>query len=509
MTIIPPLARVRNTRRIALSMALLLASATIAVSVPQRADANGTCLLDGDGVAPDPYLVGTAEDLKKVGVGECSLGAHYLQVADVTLFTPEPGQSNFTRIGIDVFNPFTGVYDGGKHRITGLVIDTTGDDVGMFGATGSNSVLRNIRMVDVSVKTDGVRVGSLVGWNFGRIENVSVNGAVVTSTHSSLVGGVVGHNDNGGRIASVSVMAATISADVSFAGGVVGYEDAGEIRNVYVIGTNVSAGAVNAYAGGIVGQAETGSVIQNVFASAVASGQGFVGSLAGSTNSDITASFFDVEVSENSAPAGASGFGTNIDATGKTTAEMTSFATFAAVWNTDGNTVIVEGWQAPNNPTWGICSQVNDGYPFLLWEYDTDPCSAAVVETGVTASTFTLSCAGPLVVGATITCTVGGGDGGIEILWRAAHDLPFAGAGVTLDADGAGMFVFVIPAAAVGRELTVELVEWRAPMSLGVVGGPVPASVPAGEGRVPLAVWLLALLAAVGAVLVKRGPVVV
>jgi len=39
-------------------------------------------------------------------------------------------------------------------------------------------------------------------------------------------------------------------------------------------------------------------------------------------------------------------------------------------------------------------------------------------------------------------------------------------------------------------------VEWIAPVSLGVVGGPLPSSVPAGEGRAP--VWTLGLLALAG-----------
>jgi hypothetical protein len=109
------------------------------------------------------------------------------------------------------------------------------------------------------------------------------------------------------------------------------------------------------------------------------------------------------------------------------------------------------------------------------------------------------------VVGATVTCTVTGGDAGIDILWRAAYNPVFAGEGVTLDASGSGEFSFTVPAAALGEELTVELVEWIAPVSLGVVGGPVPSSVPSGEGPVP--VWSLAVLALAGLLLLllRRG----
>jgi MYXO-CTERM domain-containing protein len=114
-----------------------------------------------------------------------------------------------------------------------------------------------------------------------------------------------------------------------------------------------------------------------------------------------------------------------------------------------------------------------------------------------------VSCApSPLVADASVTCTVTGGDAGIDILWRAAYNPVFAEAGVKLDADGTGTFAFTAPAAALGQELTVELVEWLAPLSLGVVGGPVPTSVPSGGGPVP--VWSLVLLALAGGLVLRR-----
>ncbi len=44
----------------------------------------------------------------------------------------------------------------------------------------------------------------------------------------------------------------------------------------------------------------------------------------------------------------------------------------------------------------------------------------------------------------------------------------------------------------------MELVEWTAPLSLGTVGGPVPTSVPSGEGPVPAWSLVLAVLIALG-----------
>jgi hypothetical protein len=122
---------------------------------------------------------------------------------------------------------------------------------------------------------------------------------------------------------------------------------------------------------------------------------------------------------------------------------------------------------------------------------------------GASVPKVTLSCA-PLSapVGATVTCVVTGGDPGISMLWRASYNPVFAAAGVTLGADGTGTFSFVVPAAASGQEVMVELVEWTAPVSIGVAGGGslVPTSVPAGEGPdvpiVPLAVTVASALVA-------------
>jgi alpha-tubulin suppressor-like RCC1 family protein len=122
---------------------------------------------------------------------------------------------------------------------------------------------------------------------------------------------------------------------------------------------------------------------------------------------------------------------------------------------------------------------------------------------GAVPSALALVCSSNVQVGAEITCTVSGGDAGIDILWRAAYNPVFAGEGVTLDASGSGEFAFMVPAAALGQELTVELVEWTAPISLGVVGGPVPSSVPSGGG--PVSVWTLGLLALFGFGLLRRG----
>jgi hypothetical protein len=113
--------------------------------------------------------------------------------------------------------------------------------------------------------------------------------------------------------------------------------------------------------------------------------------------------------------------------------------------------------------------------------------STAPPPDGVVGASLTLACTpDALRVGTLVTCTITGGDPDVDILWRAAYNPVFAGAGITLDQDGSGTFTFTVPRAALGSSLTVELVEWTVPLDLGTVAGPVPASVPAGGGAPPV-----------------------
>jgi YVTN family beta-propeller protein len=85
--------------------------------------------------------------------------------------------------------------------------------------------------------------------------------------------------------------------------------------------------------------------------------------------------------------------------------------------------------------------------------------------------------------GSRVTCRLSGGDGGTGVEWRASYNPTFAGATVVLDAAGEGGFSFVVPAAALGSPLVLEVIGWGDPMVLAEqVGAPVPGSIPAGGG---------------------------
>jgi hypothetical protein len=546
-----PARAVRRTGSSILAAAPLLAAALVAALLPpaQAPAEAATCpapasaYAGGDGTSGDPYQIATTAELLRFATtsGDWVAGKHFLQTADISL------------TGCDWPDiSFAGSYDGGGKNITGLSISGDSRKLGFFGeAVGAS--LTDIHLVDVSISgadtadgfnfarqvgglvatseqseisrvtvsgsittttTVGYCVGGLVGYAWATSITESSSSATVTGTEGHSIGGLVGCLDeanNGGSTTSIAHSFATGSVTATGkpggsdarVGGLVGVTFDNGYGNPVTITASYATGAVTGAAGntvgGLVGENQNAQMIVDSYARGGVSG-GTSGALVGKNSGTITDS------ASAGTPRIGDGSGTDTRPLAlKNASDADGLATYqSAGWK------VVDGW-APfvaGTAEWGICSGVNDGFPFLLWQFAVAPCVAEVVTDGL-GSPLSLSCEGPIATGAQVTCAVSGGDPGIDILWRAAYNPVFATAGVTLDAAGTGTFSFTVPAAALGQELTVELVDWLAPASLGVAGGPVPASVPAGEGPIAPA-WLLAfgLLAAAGAVVAVRRQVV-
>jgi hypothetical protein len=499
----------------------MLAAALLVQYSPAPAAATGcptaaTAYAGGSGTAGDPYQVADATHLLRLAATPAHWGDHFLQTGDVTL----TGCLD-TMIGTAA-TPFSGRYDGGDFLITGLTIDVTHADVGLFRVI-EQALLRRIHLRDVTVTGDA-RVGALVGESrpTSVIEYSSAVGSV-TST-GNRAGGLVGLNggfieysyadvtvtgggDHTGGLAAENIDTIRFSfalGDVTgtddYSGGLVGSNDGGAIRNAYARGA-VTGGD---YVGGLIGYHD--GFLSNAFSTGVASvtgsGASDVGGLIGRTQSAwaVLASFWDTSTSGLATSAGGSG------ATGLPTADLLDITTFLTQPDTSDPWLIVAGWAVFDpaaSRVWGICAAVNDGYPFLLWQHAADPCATTEVRT----SSLTLTCTpGLMRVGSQVTCTVTGGARDVTILWRAAYNPDFAGEGVTLDANGSGTFVFTVPRAALGSRLTVELVAWTAPLDLGIVEGPAPASVPAGGGPLPSRTATVLGLLGLMALLTLHGP---
>ncbi len=198
--------------------------------------------MDGEGTAENPYKVDTVQDLEKI---QYYPDKHYILTKDII-----GNQDVITAIGSDA-TPFSGVFDGNGHFITGVDISTNG--AGLFRI--NNGTIKNIAVLDVNIATGTNDVGILVDVNNGTIENSYTTGAI---KGQSTVGGLVGYSNG---IIRNSYSTANVKANEKQAGGLVGITNRGSItENVYATGT-VTAGASNA--GGISGYAYGDTVIQN------------------------------------------------------------------------------------------------------------------------------------------------------------------------------------------------------------------------------------------------------
>ncbi len=127
------------------------------------------------------------------------LKANLILYDDFVLPAPADGQkSNWNVLGSE-WKPFTGDVEGNNHTIYGLVIDSTGYDIGMFGDISGG--IRNLTLVGCQIKGNG-HVGGFVGYRIGsntvQIENCIVKATkeypVVIESTDCNVGGIVGSN---------------------------------------------------------------------------------------------------------------------------------------------------------------------------------------------------------------------------------------------------------------------------------------------------------------------------
>ncbi len=201
----------------------------------------------------------------------------------------EPVGSNASR--------FTGQLAGLGHTLSNLTITRNSTNyVGLFGYTGSSSVIRDIGLVGGSV-TGRIFVGGLAGYNSGTISNAYATGNVTGSNNvggligtnygtisnayatgtvsgSNIVGGLIGYNS--GTISNAYATGAVTGNDM--VGGLVGQNNSGTISNAYATGTVTGS---NFYVGGLIGYNSSGN-ISSAYATGTVTGSNlYVGGLVG------------------------------------------------------------------------------------------------------------------------------------------------------------------------------------------------------------------------------------
>lgn len=373
-------------RRLGGVLTALIAVATILVAPPVSAGGGGCAaapsFAGGTGAPSDPYRISTALELGLFSLSDQYWDDHLVLTADIDLAAC-PWES----VG-NAGTPFTGSFDGAGFTISNLSVNSPfGEGIGFFGvilAPGQVAVT-DVNLVNVDI-VGSLNVGALAGVNGAIISRSSATGKVTGGGEfqgNGLIGGLVG--ENGIRVDSDTAYGGTISyswafVDVTgvggrFVGGLVGYN-----RRSSTIIDSYARGAVSAvspdpefgpvdFTAGFAGYNGIGSTVARSYSTGPTSSNGpDLGGFIGLNDVEeapagvVSQSFWDTATS---------GQLTSDGGTGESTTAMTSIVTYqAAGWT------IVAGWAPfqPDSGVWGICPEVNDGYPYLLWEYAVAPC---------------------------------------------------------------------------------------------------------------------------------------
>ena len=219
---------------------------------------------------------------------------------DATATSSWNSGAGFTPIG-NSSTYFTGSFNGLGHTISNVTINLpSANFIGLFGATGSSSVIQNVGLAGGSVSGLSA-VGGLMGGNFGTVSNSYATGSVSGSYD---VGGLVGNNNSGGSISN-SYATGTVSGSFNNVGGLVGvnYES---VSNCYATGSVIgSAGSYQI--GGLVGF-NYGGTVSNSYATGGVSGGAVVGGLVGINNESVSNSYATGSVSGSSYVGGLVGY---------------------------------------------------------------------------------------------------------------------------------------------------------------------------------------------------------
>ena len=193
---------------------------------------------------------------------------------------------DWSPIGTNFYNSYTGTFDGGGHTIMGLTVTTNDQYVGLFGRLGKAGTVKNVVMDGIQI-TCNHRLGyagGVAGFSWGgTIENCSVSGSVsgticaggvvgiqweasITGCSSSAtvkgmvqVGGVAGETNSGATMAACyatgNVTIEIDPIDNILGGGLVGMNAGSSLLACYATGNVTSTGSStgNVYIGGFLG----------------------------------------------------------------------------------------------------------------------------------------------------------------------------------------------------------------------------------------------------------------
>ena len=209
---------------------------------------------DGAGSEGDPFIITDCNQLQTM---DSYRGGEWNETPNGPYF--ELGNDidcsefgNFDPIGADGDN-FHGHFDGKNYSISNLTMNTSANDnSGMFERVGASAEIKNVALIDFNVWNSSNTATVVVGTCSGEamIENIYVQGAVVSGDGTNYVSGFAGLIQFGCKVKNSYVIDSSIkSSGVNYVGGFAGgtfYADSNVINcysNASVVGNTAKTGA--------------------------------------------------------------------------------------------------------------------------------------------------------------------------------------------------------------------------------------------------------------------------
>jgi len=278
----------------------------------------------GEGTSGNPYILVDETDLSLLAATTSDYDMHFKLGDDISMknsvMTAYIASDTDSSTAGFQGTPFSGTFDGNKHKISNLACGSSDKDyIAFFGQLSSTAEVKDLFLYDMS------------------------------STGRSLVSAICAHNDGG----QISQCAATGQVDGwSGVGGLCGLnENKASIENSFSHAKVTSSGTSSSYIGGFC--AQNSATISKCYSAGVMSLAylatdvgGFCGSNSGVGTIDD--SFWDTAVSAVFISSGG---------TGKSSAAMKLLLTFTSA-----------GWSAPYPWQKSDSSGIFDGYMMLAWQ---------------------------------------------------------------------------------------------------------------------------------------------
>ena len=356
-------------------LSMLITAAVLSGMLPIM-NCSANVFAGGDGSPEKPYLIANQEQLAIVADLP---DLNYKLINDIEL------TEKWTTIG-SLGDQFSGVFDGDGHKIMNASSTLFNENKGII----KNVSVENSEPVENCI---------FANRNSGEIFNCAVKGEVKPEYGNIYVAGFLMRNLDTGiiRQCSADIVITPNDYGISYAGGLVA-EAYGTISECYVQGnieTRLTKNSNTNNTGGIVGMLTNGQInncYSNVCITARQSAYMWAGGIAGTigkngvvnntyaygninsvgrggicgvsaTGSTITNSFYDRNT-------------TGCTDTGKGIPKTTLGMKMQSIY-TD--------WDFDN--VWGMSDDINDGYPYLRWQYADAPVNSAAVEITAASST--------------------------------------------------------------------------------------------------------------------------